>query len=34
MFSPQAWLPRELWGEVNPLLTGFGQQVGPTPLFF
>lgn len=22
----QAWLPRQLWAELNPLLVGFGQQ--------
>ena len=23
----EAWLPREIWGEINELLVGFGQQV-------
>lgn len=23
----QAWMPRQLWGDVNVLLVGFGQQV-------
>jgi adenine-specific DNA glycosylase len=23
----EAWLPRELWGEINLLLVGFGQQI-------
>ncbi|CAN0058482.1 unnamed protein product, partial [Choristocarpus tenellus] len=23
----EAWLPRELWNEVNNLLVGFGQEV-------
>ncbi|KAF8319434.1 DNA glycosylase [Clavulina sp. PMI_390] len=23
----QSWLPNELWGEINPLLVGFGQTV-------
>jgi len=23
----EGWLPRELWGPVNPLLVGFGQTI-------
>lgn len=35
-FGPEAtraelegWLPKELWGGINALFVGFGQQVGP-----